>query len=175
MEIRKARASDLERLMEVYTAAREMMRASGNPNQWGTEKPPRSSVEEDIRRGDSYVLLSEDGEIRGVFAFLKGEDPTYGFIEGRWLNEEPYGTVHRLASDGSRRGIFEACLRFCEEEVDNVRVDTHEDNRIMQHLLSKYGYTKCGIIYLANGDPRWAYHKKVERRRNEFVGKGEEE
>lgn len=172
MEIRKAQATDLERLMEVYAAAREIMRRSGNPNQWGSEKPPRSAIEEDIRSGNGYVVL-DGGVLCGAFAFLKGEDPTYGFIEGAWLNDEPYGTVHRLASDGTRRGILEACLRFCEEEVDNVRVDTHEDNRIMRHLLAKYGYTECGIIYLANGEPRRAYHKKVERRTADFVEEGE--
>ncbi len=170
MEIRKARMEDLERLMEIYASARERMRESGNPNQWGTEKPSRASIEEDIERGVSHVLVS-DGEIRGVFAFLKGVDPTYGLIEGAWLNEEPYGTIHRLASDGSVRGVFRECLNFCEGRAANVRVDTHEDNRIMQHLLEKCGYTKCGIIYLANGEPRWAYHKKSERR--EVVGEEE--
>jgi len=36
----------------------------------------------------------------------------------------------------------------------NIRIDTHRDNRIMQHVISKYGFTYCGIIYLANGDER---------------------
>ena len=31
----------------------------------------------------------------------------------------------------------------------NIRIDTHLDNRIMQHVIKKYGFTYCGIIYLA--------------------------
>ena len=40
-----------------------------------------------------------------------------------------------------------------------IRIDTHRDNKIMQHNLLKYGFTYCGIIYLANGDERLAYQK----------------
>ena len=29
----------------------------------------------------------------------------------------------------------------------------------MQHLLEKHGFSYCGIIYLANGDPRLAYQR----------------
>ncbi len=39
----------------------------------------------------------------------------------------------------------------------NIRIDTHLDNRIMQHVIKKYGFTYCGIIYLASGDERLAY------------------
>ena len=32
---------------------------------------------------------------------------------------------------------------------------------IMHHILGKYGFTRCGVIYLANGDPREAYQKNL--------------
>ena len=37
-------------------------------------------------------------------------------------------------------------------------LDTHKDN-IMQYNIEKYGFTYCGIIYLASGDARLAYQK----------------
>ena len=41
----------------------------------------------------------------------------------------------------------------------NLRVDTHRDNRVMQHLLLQHGFTYCGIIHLASGDERLAYQR----------------
>ena len=41
----------------------------------------------------------------------------------------------------------------------SLRADTHADNKIMQHLLEKNGFTRCGIIHVADGTPRIAYQK----------------
>ncbi len=143
------------------------MRQSGNPDQWGTEHPPRTLIEEDIRVGRSYVVVSlEDGQekVRGVFVLILGEDPTYRVIEdGQWLNDAPYGTIHRIAGDGSAKGVLEAALAYAAGRVLNLRIDTHHDNRIMQHLLDKYGFTRCGIIYVADGTPRIAYQKLYQK------------
>ena len=54
---------------------------------------------------------------------------------------------------------MELCLSFCETKISNIRVDTHNDNKIMQYLLEKHGYQKCGIIYVKDGSPRIAYQK----------------
>jgi len=45
----------------------------------------------------------------------------------------------------------------------NIRIDTHRDNKIMQHNILKHGFTYCGIIYLLSGDERLAYQKVVNR------------
>ena len=99
-----------------------------------------------------------EGEILGTFCFILGEDPTYQQIyEGAWLNDEPYGVIHRLATNGKQKGVSEACLDWCFERWPNVRVDTHRDNKVMQHILTKYGFQRCGIIYVKNGTERIAY------------------
>lgn len=153
--IRKANREDLERILEIYAYARKFMAKTGNPNQWGKTNPPRETLEEDIRQGNLYV--AENDGIHGVFAYFTGEDPTYGYIEdGAWLDQTPYGTIHRVASDGSG-GVFSAVLAFVQEQNSHVRIDTHHDNIVMQHVLAKHGFQKCGIIYLENGDPRIAY------------------
>jgi len=162
MEIRHAEQKDLETILETYRYAREFMKKTGNPNQWGDSKPARELVESDIRDGLNYVVL-KDNEIAGVFACISGADPTYGRIDdGQWLNDEPYVTIHRIAGNGKARGILEAAAEFASGLAGNVRIDTHEDNRVMQHLLAKNGFTRCGIIYLENGDPRIAYQKIVK-------------
>ena len=111
------------------------------------------------------LLIEENGELVGVFAFIIGPDPTYAEIwdgDG-WLNDEPYGTIHRIASNGKTKGIFETCVAYCETLIDNIRIDTHADNAPMQHLIRKNGFTRCGIIRIADGTLRTAFHKVVRK------------
>ncbi len=154
-QIRKAKAADLFTIEKTYAYARSFMARTGNPNQWGTTNPKQEQLVQDIRDGNLYVL--EDGAgIHGAFAFLLGEDPTYGYIEGAWHSAEPYGTLHRVASDGSG-GVFAAAVAYCRQRISHLRIDTHRDNKVMQHVIAKQGFKPCGIIYLADGSPRMAY------------------
>ena len=156
--VRKAVRGDLPRVLEIYAAARRFMAERGNPNQWGTGNPPAERLIEDIAAGNLYVLERER-VIRGVFAFILGQDPTYSDIyDGAWLSDAPYGTIHRVAGDGSG-GIFAACVRYCSGVCGHLRVDTHEDNLPMQRAILREGFRRCGIIHIADGSPRIAYEK----------------
>ncbi len=161
MKIRQAAGKDLGRIMEIYAYARKFMAENGNGTQWGNNRPSQAAVENDIEAGQSFVGVDDKGKIHFVFAFILGKDPTYAVIEnGSWLNEKPYGVIHRIAGDGQVHGVLRECVGFCLDRCDNLRIDTHENNKIMQHLLAKNGFVKCGIIYLENGDPRIAYQKQ---------------
>ena len=156
MKIRPAERADLEEILKIYAYAREFMVRSGNPTQWVNGYPERTMLEEDIHKGNLYAVL-RSGKICGVFCFVLGEDPTYAVIEGgTWRSREPYGTIHRIASDGTG-GVFPAALKFCREVIRHIRIDTHENNYPMQHLVTKHGFSKRGIIYVADGTPRFAY------------------
>lgn len=158
MEIVKTRISELDTILRIYAYAREQMKLNGNSTQWSDKHPSESVIIDDINNGNSYVILHE-GKICGVFAFIIGEEPTYKKIEGAWKSSEPYGTIHRLASSGAVKGIFQTCLSYCETKISNIRIDTHRDNKTMQHLIEKNGFERCGIIYVADGTPRIAYQK----------------
>lgn len=153
--VRQARREDLPRILEIYAYARGFMARTGNPNQWKNNHPPQRQLEEDIALGDLYVVVSE-GEIHGVFYFFVGADPTYGYIEGSWRSDTPYGTIHRIASDGCG-GILKTAVAFGKTRIGHIRIDTHAENLVMQKALAKQGFEKRGIIYLENGDPRIAY------------------
>ena len=158
MEIRHSEPRDLDDILRVYAAARQTMRETGNPNQWGDSWPPVELVEEDIPAGRSYVMVGDDGQVHGVFVLIVGEDPTYAAIEdGAWLDDEPYGTIHRIAGDGQLRGVFAAAIDYSLGVIGNLRIDTHADNAIMHHAIAKAGFTRCGIIHLEDGSPRVAY------------------
>ena len=159
MTIHPADIRDLNTILDIYAYARKQMRLSGNPDQWGNDRPAVSTIKEDILHKRAYVITHQHN-ICGVFVFIIGPDPTYQIIEnGSWLNDKPYGTIHRIAGNGQIKGIFPAALSFCEEKINNIRIDTHADNRIMQHLLEKYGFQKCGYIYVEDGTQRIAYQK----------------
>lgn len=134
------------------------MRKTGNRTQWEDGYPPRSLIEKEIAAGQSFVVGTESG-VHAVFSFLLDEDPTYRRIDGAWLSDKPYGTIHRVASDGTLSGVFTAAVAFCQKVTTHLRVDTHEDNKIMQHVIEKNGFTRCGVILLANGAPRVAFEK----------------
>lgn len=161
MTVRNAEERDVPRLMELFSQAREIMRADGNATQWAGEYPSRNVVLEDIRLGRSFVIEDESGTAIGTFAFIPGIEPTYNRIyEGRWLEDTlPYATIHRLASTRDSHGVAEVCFAWAWQQCKNLRVDTHADNHIMQHCILRAGFTYCGIIYLADGAPRLAYQK----------------
>lgn len=153
--VRQAKEQDLERIEEIYAAARAFMAANGNPNQWGTHNPPHEQLVQDIDEGKLYVIT--DGEtIHGVFFFWIGEDPTYKKIAGAWHSDRPYGTIHRIAGDGSG-GILRTSVAFAKQHIGHLRIDTHEDNKVMQRAIQKVGFQRCGIIHIADGSPRIAY------------------
>ncbi|MDR2912782.1 MAG: GNAT family N-acetyltransferase [Alistipes sp.] len=173
MKIRLAKKEELPRLMELYDAARAFMRRRGNMVQWVGGYPSRELVAVGIDAGEQWVCVVDD-RVVVTFWFAVGPDLTYAEIwegddrlgpAGAWLDDEgvPYGVVHRLASDGSVRGVGAFCLEWCLERCGNIRVDTHACNAVMQSLLARLGYTRCGVIYLPDGSPRDAFQKlKVE-------------
>lgn len=157
--IRKAVPEELDRIMEIYKKAQDFMITTGNPTQWARKYPTRELVAEDIADGRFYVV-TEDGKIHGCFMFHISEDPTYGAIDdGEWLSDEPYGVIHRVASDGETHGMMNKIVGFCEGIIKHLRIDTHADNKVMQKQIMKNGFTRCGIVYMSDGSPRIAYEK----------------
>ncbi|MCL1863493.1 MAG: GNAT family N-acetyltransferase [Defluviitaleaceae bacterium] len=161
MKIRKSILADLEQIEAIYEGARAFMRDSGNPSQWKNNHPPQEIVEADIKNGDSYVCVSDDGEILAVFFFTTKPDPTYTEINGAWLNNKPYGVIHRIArkSTPAAKGAGRFCIEWCFRQIQNLRIDTHEDNAPMLVMLNRLGFVRCGIIKLENGEDRVALQK----------------
>lgn len=159
--IRQATVRDIPEILRIYAAARAFMRRSGNMTQWSGGYPSEEIVRADIMHGVSYVLENDAGHLHAVFALIPGNDPTYAHIEGAWKDTSPYATIHRAASDGTERGVFRAMLDFARTQYNHLRADTHADNIPMQSCLQKSGFAYCGVIYLANGDPRRAYEWSI--------------
>ena len=163
--IRPSRPEDLPAMLAMYERARAFMVETGNPRQWSAEAhggnawPPENILRQDIALGKSYLCLAGD-EPAATFFFTEGPEPTYASIEGSWLSEDPYYVVHRIASSGTAPGAGSFCLEWAYKQAGHLRIDTHPDNRPMQHVLKKLGFTYCGIIHVEeDDDPRLAYEK----------------
>lgn len=154
--IRIATYDDLPRAREIYAVARAAMRAEGNMTQWAPGDGPEERIEGDIPLQQLYVM-EDDGGIYGVFAFILGDDPTYDYIEGRWRDDTPYGTIHRIASDGTHRGVLRECIAWAKTKIGHIRIDTHEHNKTMRAAVAKEGFVPCGVIYVSDGTPRIAF------------------
>lgn len=162
MIIRNIEKEDLDVVLDIYEHARKCMRATGNPNQWGLSWPPKELIISDIENKTGYVIISND-KIIGVFAYITGIDPTYEIIDGAWLNDAPYGTIHRIASLNVEKGILEETVKFGLSKGVDVRIDTHKDNAIMRHLLEKLGFIYTGVIKTHDGSDRLAFQKVYKK------------
>ena len=157
MVFRKAEEKDIPDMMGIIKDAVEFMRISG-VNQWQDGYPNEDSIRGDIAAGVSYVM-DDGGKIAAMEALIFEDEPSYGEIEGKWLNDEPYAVIHRSAVSGDRRGQGIAKLMFSKSEelcrkmgIKNIRIDTHRDNKAMQALLRSCGFEACGTIVVTSSE-----------------------
>ena len=168
MNFRKATKNDVNNILNIIDMAKEYLK-SQDIDQWQNGYPNKEVIEEDIEKNIAYV--SEiDGKISGYMAIVFENDPNYSEIfEGKWLSDKPYSTIHRIALDTSFRGqsLSAKMIEFAEKLTvekgyPSMRIDTHNDNKVMQKLISKSGYIYCGIIYVADKTPRLAYERIIK-------------
>ena len=158
LHIRHTINEDKPQLKELFAIARQFMSANGNPNQWAPNYPSDEQIQRDIDSGDSYVVTIDNQQIVATFVLRGGVDPTYNKIyEGAWLNDEPYATIHRIATNGKVKSVFNLAMHYALQQYENIRIDTHCENAIMRNAIVKKGFHYCGIIHCWNGDERLAY------------------
>lgn len=157
-EVCKAQYESLPGVEAIYARARKFMAEHGNPGQWKTSYPSKELLLRDIAGGNLY-LITENETVHGVFYFAIEDDPTYKVIyNGVWHSDRRYGVIHRIAGDGSG-GILRTAVNFALRQIDHLRIDTHEDNYVMQRALNKLGFQACGTIYIEDGSARIAFDK----------------
>jgi GNAT superfamily N-acetyltransferase len=170
MEVRKTEQDDLEALLLLLEEARGTIATLGI-DQWQNGYPSREVVKEDIALCRSYAV-TEKGQLSGTFVLVDDGEPTYEKIyDGAWKTNGDslsYTAIHRVAVSVAMRGkgVSTALLDYAASHARalgraSLRIDTHEGNVVMRRMLEKHGFAYCGVIYLADGDPRVAYEKRV--------------
>lgn len=157
---------DVPAIMTLVEAAVRRLAAMG-VDQWQDGYPNRGRIEQDVAEGIGYVIEEADRVVAYGAVIFTGED-AYRAIEGQWLTEgENYVVMHRMCvaeevvGQGFGRRFMEAAEQLSRGRVRSFRVDTHADNRVMQSLLPRFGFTRCGTIHI-NGRPFEAFEKIIE-------------
>lgn len=165
MEFRKAKHTDLESIMNIIIEAQCFLKEQGI-NQWQNGYPNSSIITSDIEAGNSYMLLHNNTIVATAALSFNGE-PTYDTIyDGSWLSEVPYAVIHRIAvaKDVKGKSLSSTLIQFIEElclqhNRISIKIDTHEDNKLMQKVILKNKFQYCGIIYLKDKNKRLAFEK----------------
>ena len=183
MNFRKSTFDDVDRILEIIEKAKIELKKLGL-DQWQNGYPNREVIENDVKNRISYVLeeISEkDGKsknqsskkIIGTIVLSPKKEAPYSKIEGKWITNDDYIVIHRLAVDSEikNRGIATKILEFSEEEciknkIFSIKTDTQENNEPMKKFLGKNGFSYCGVIYLDRepdiGEKRIAYEKIIK-------------
>ena len=102
MEIVVAQPEHVDAVVAITEQARANMAAMGI-DQWQCGYPDRCTWEADVVAGAAYVALDE-GQVVAVFRYADEPEAAYETLEGEWLTDGPYATVHRCAVDPTCRG-----------------------------------------------------------------------
>lgn len=156
MQIRKAEMADFDQVMAILKDGRNQLAERGI-DQWQGDYPNPDHVKEDIEHGYAYLAKSEDGETVGTLSIVPAPDTTYDQLDGAWQVEtNDYVTIHRVAIHSDHIGhgyaskLYQAVISYFTSgfnDVKSIRVDTHEDNLPMQHLIKKSGFKRVGTLH----------------------------
>ena len=168
MEFRKSKYEDVKQIVEIINKAQEYMK-NNNIDQWQNGYPNEDTIINDINREISYVLV-DNNIILATTVLMFDKEKTYDKIyDGNWLSDNEYSTIHRICVDEKLKGqniagkMLKEVEKICtNKNIFSIKVDTHEDNKSMQNLLIKNGYTYCGVIYLVDGAKRIAFEKIIK-------------
>ena len=161
MEIRLAFPNEVDAIMQVIEEAKKCLADAGS-TQWQNGYPNTDTIIDDIISGQAYVAL-EEGELLAYAAVTKSPEKAYEAIyDGNWEGKETeYLVFHRIAvaSDVQGQGVAQTFLEGLIEGFDylDFRSDTHDQNKVMQHIFEKLGFKQVGKVPV-DGE-RLAYQK----------------
>lgn len=166
----KAKKNEINICYDILDEGRKYQRSQGF-EQWTDDYPTLDLVKEDIEKQIGYVLKVDD-EIAAYMAITFTEDPFYKDIKGAWSSDDVYCVVHRVAvnpkfrSQGITSTIFKEVEKLClENNIFYIRIDTHHENKLMQHVFIKNGFKYCGTCYF-HGSDKLAYDKILKKTKN---------
>ena len=152
MSIKKSSVNDVQAIMKLVHQAQLYFKNNGI-DQWQDGYPKDENIYSDIDKGHSYVLFQNNIMATMYFAFE--DDPCYKDIDGQWLtNNQTYAVIHRIVVDENYKGqnlakqLLDFAIEQClQNHIYSIRIDTHENNTAMQHLIDKMNFIKVGELH----------------------------
>lgn len=159
-----ANLSHRDWILQQIDGCRRQMATHGS-GQWQGNEPSLATIEEDIFLQRYYLLFENHLPCGG--AAIMNEEPAYeSLLSGQWLNQETYRVIHRffIAPPYQGRQLSKILLSQLEiliqqQQVNNIRIDTHELNKAMRGLLIRQHYQHVGKAWLPQAGERLVYHK----------------
>lgn len=162
-KFRKAEITDINTIWELLQRA-ILRRKEDGSNQWQDGYPNLDVVKKDVDHGSGFVLTDED-IIVGYCAIMVNDEPEYANIQGKWLTDDDFVAIHRVAISETYlgKGLAKKIMLHVEEYavsngIFSIKADTNFDNIAMLKVFEKLGYIFCGEVYFRNS-PRKAYEK----------------
>jgi GNAT superfamily N-acetyltransferase len=162
---RKAILKDKNIIWDIIQQA-IIRRKNDGSNQWQDGYPNEKIIELDIKNDVGYVL-TDDKNIIGYCAVIYNYEPEYEKIIGKWITNNDFFVVHRIAIEEKYLGksLSQEILKkieklAVEKNILSIKVDTNFDNYAMIKIFDKLGFKYCGEVYF-RGNPRRAYEKVV--------------
>ncbi|QZK89983.1 GNAT family N-acetyltransferase [Flavobacterium sp. CHNK8] len=144
-----------------------LRRKNDGSTQWQDGYPNPEIINNDILKGAGYVLVQED-QILGYTAIYFNDEPAYENIQGKWLTNNNFVVVHRIAIGESQigKGFAKLILKYVEqvaleENIYSIKADTNYDNLPMLRIFESLGYQYCGEVFF-RGSPRKAFEKTLK-------------
>ena len=156
MEFITAKREHIDEMCQITDDAKAQLKRLGL-DQWQKGYPSREVWESDADLGCTQLAV-ENGKIMGIFAFQTTPDASYYEIDGEWLSDGAYASMHRVCVAEGAKGKGVAGQMFAhgfemakELGFSAMRIDTHPGNFPMQRALKKAGFVPCGEIRLVGG------------------------
>ena len=149
--IRKGTSLDIDTIIEITkTCAKHMI--NNDIYQWNENYPNKITFEEDVHRGELYVLENENMVV-GCIVISTLMDKEYNSIS--WLTSNINNIyIHRLAihPEYQRKGWAQDLMDFAEAfDIKNnyasIRLDTFSQNPRNQIFYELRNYKRLGNIY----------------------------
>ena len=97
-----AKNEHVDRMCEITGQAKRQLKGLGL-DQWQKGYPSREVWLDDVKKGYTYLAV-EEGEILGIFAFQTTPDISYYEIDGKWLTDGEYASMHRVCVADESKG-----------------------------------------------------------------------
>lgn len=164
---RKATLADIPSIMRIISDAQTLLAADGI-DQWQDGFPSEQTIREDVTERTAYVIESEGKIAAFVCVSLQPEISYAKPRKGQFHLDGSYVTIHRTAVSKEYRGrglsklLFQIGEKTAKQAgINNIRIDTHKDNKRMRHIVAREGFTECAVILLESGAERIAYEKHI--------------
>jgi N-acetylglutamate synthase-like GNAT family acetyltransferase len=165
MIIRKAKISDLNKIIKMYSSCVKKMISVGI-DQWDETYPDLKTIKDDIN-SRTYYIASKNNIIVGGVNIDKIQDRTYLKID--WEDKHnKFLVVHRLAVDGKcwKNKIGKKLMLFAEKKVlekklNSIRLDTYSNNPQAILFYELLGYKKLGSINLKPNKNEYYCFEKI--------------